>query len=44
LLWSEFFTNRDWPLASTLAVCIIMALFLPMFIFKKLQTLRRQAS
>jgi putrescine transport system permease protein len=44
LLWSEFFINRDWPLASTLAVCIIVALFLPMFLFKKLQTLRRQPS
>jgi len=37
LLWYEFFTNRDWPLATTLAVVIIVALFLPIFIFEKLQ-------
>ncbi len=37
LLWYEFFTNRDWPLATTLAVVVIVALFLPIFIFEKVQ-------
>lgn len=44
LLWYEFFTNRDWPLATTLAVVIILALFLPIFIFEKLQNFFQRRS
>ena len=38
LLWLEFFTNRDWPVAATLAVVIIVLLLVPIFLFEKLQT------
>lgn len=29
LLWTEFFTNKDWPLASALAVVLLLVLVIP---------------
>ncbi len=37
LLWYEFFTNRDWPVACALAVCMIALLCIPIMLFEKLQ-------
>ena len=37
LLWYEFFTNRDWPVACALAVCMIVLLFIPIILFERLQ-------
>lgn len=37
LLWYEFFTNRDWPVACALAVIMIVLLGIPIFLFEKLQ-------
>ena len=34
VLWTEFFQNRDWPLASALAVALLAALVLPIAIFQ----------
>lgn len=34
VLWTEFFQNRDWPLASALAVALLVALLLPIAIFQ----------
>jgi putrescine transport system permease protein len=34
VLWTEFFQNRDWPLASALAVLLLLALVLPIAIFQ----------
>jgi putrescine transport system permease protein len=34
VLWTEFFQNRDWPLASALAVALLVALVLPIAIFQ----------
>lgn len=42
LIWNEFFTNRDWPVASTLAVVLIIILFFPIFLFEKVQTFRKR--
>jgi len=39
-LWLEFFTNRDWPVASALAVVLLALLLLPLLIYERLQ--RRQ--
>jgi putrescine transport system permease protein len=39
-LWLEFFTNRDWPLASALATVLLAMLLLPLLIYERLQ--RRQ--
>lgn len=34
VLWTEFFQNRDWPLASALAVALLVALVLPIAVFQ----------
>jgi putrescine transport system permease protein len=34
VLWTEFFQNRDWPLASALAVALLLALVLPIALFQ----------
>lgn len=39
-LWLEFFTNRDWPVASALAVLLLGVLLLPLLIYERAQ--RRQ--
>ncbi|MFD1745965.1 ABC transporter permease subunit [Rhizobium helianthi] len=36
-LWTEFFQNRDWPLASAVAVLLLMALVIPIVIFQNQQ-------
>ena len=37
VLWSEFFTNRDWPLASAVAVVMLVLLLIPILIFNRSQ-------
>jgi putrescine transport system permease protein len=37
VLWTEFFTNRDWPMASALAVVLLLLLVLPIAWFQHLQ-------
>jgi putrescine transport system permease protein len=39
-LWLEFFSNRDWPVASSIAVVLLVLLILPMLLYERLQ--RRQ--
>lgn len=34
-IWTEFFSNRDWPMASTIAICLIIFMVLPITIVKK---------
>jgi putrescine transport system permease protein len=40
VLWSEFFQNRDWPLASALALVLLAALVLPIALFQSLAAKR----
>jgi putrescine transport system permease protein len=35
VLWEEFFQNRDWPVASALAVVMILILIVPIAIFNR---------
>jgi putrescine transport system permease protein len=35
VLWNEFFANRDWPVASAVAVVLLILLMIPMAIFRK---------
>lgn len=35
ILWNEFFLNRDWPLASSLAMALLVMLVLPIFMVQK---------
>ena len=39
-LWLEFFTNKDWPLASALAVALLAVLLVPLLVYDQVQ--RRQ--
>lgn len=34
ILWTEFFTNGDWPLASALAIIMLLVLVLPIIILQ----------
>ncbi|WP_245447954.1 ABC transporter permease subunit, partial [Neorhizobium sp. T6_25] len=36
-LWTEFFGNRDWPLASAVAVILLVMLVVPIMIFQNQQ-------
>lgn len=35
MIWEEFFQNRDWPIASALAMSGILFLVIPILIFQK---------
>jgi putrescine transport system permease protein len=35
VLWTEFFQNRDWPLASALAVALLLLLVAPIALFQR---------
>jgi putrescine transport system permease protein len=37
-LWTEFFNNKDWPVASAVAVALLMILLVPIAIYQHLQT------
>jgi putrescine transport system permease protein len=34
-LWSEFFSNRDWPVASAVAIVLLLSLIIPILIFQR---------
>jgi len=36
-LWLEFFTNKDWPVASAVAVVLLAVLLLPLLVYDRLQ-------
>jgi putrescine transport system permease protein len=36
-LWNEFFLNRDWPLASAVAVIMLVILVLPLVLWQRHQ-------
>ena len=35
-LWNEFFANRDWPIASAVAVVLLVVLVLPIMLFQRM--------
>lgn len=37
VLWQEFFNNRDWPVASALAVVMLIILIVPIVLFNRNQ-------
>ena len=37
VLWQEFFRNRDWPMASALAIIMLLILMVPILIFQHFQ-------
>lgn len=42
VLWNEFFSNRDWPLASAVAVALLIVLVLPLMLLQKARVKREQ--
>lgn len=36
-LWTEFFSNRDWPVASAIAIALLMLLLIPILFYERLQ-------
>ena len=38
VLWSEFFSNRDWPVAAALAVALLALLVVPVLVFERIRT------
>ena len=37
VLWEEFFSNRDWPVASAVAVVLLLILVIPIVLFQRNQ-------
>ena len=44
VLWQEFFNNRDWPVASAVAVVMLMILMVPIIWFYRYQRREMQES
>ncbi|KQT24915.1 MAG: ABC transporter permease [Bradyrhizobium sp.] len=36
-LWLEFFTNKDWPVASAAAIVLLVMLLVPLLLYERLQ-------
>jgi putrescine transport system permease protein len=36
-LWTEFFQNKDWPVASAVAIALLVILLAPILIYQHLQ-------
>ena len=36
-LWLEFFTNKDWPVASAVAIVLLVLLVAPLLLYERLQ-------
>jgi putrescine transport system permease protein len=36
-LWTEFFANRDWPVASAIAIVLLLLLVVPIAVFEKMR-------
>lgn len=43
VLWDEFFSNNDWPMASAVAVVMILLILVPMAIYNKSQAEQMEA-
>ncbi len=44
MLWVEFFSNRDWPLASAMAIVMLVLLMLPIMLFHYYQRKEMEAA
>lgn len=44
VLWDEFFANRAWPVASAVAIAILMLLVVPIMIFQRYQAKDAEAA
>jgi len=37
VLWNEFFSNRDWPVASAVAIAMLVVLVVPIMLLRLAQ-------
>ncbi len=44
VLWDEFFSNRDWPIASAVAIIMLFVLVIPIMLLRKAQSAEEGAS
>jgi putrescine transport system permease protein len=44
VIWDEFFSNNDWPMACALAVVVVLMMLLPLSVFTSQQAKVREAS
>jgi len=43
ILWQEFFNNRDWPVASAVAIVMLVLLIVPIMIFHRAQAKEQES-
>jgi putrescine transport system permease protein len=43
VLWDEFFSNNDWPMASSVAVVMVLLIIVPLAVFNKYQAEAQEA-
>ena len=43
VLWDEFFSNNDWPMASSVAIVMVLLILVPLAIFNKYQAEAQEA-
>ncbi|MBM7068297.1 ABC transporter permease subunit [Actibacterium sp. 188UL27-1] len=43
VLWDEFFANRDWPVASAVAIILLFLLIIPIVLFQRQAQRQREA-
>ncbi|SMX22569.1 ABC transporter permease subunit [Boseongicola aestuarii] len=43
VLWEEFFNNRDWPVASAVAIILLLILIVPIVLFQRNQQINKEA-
>lgn len=43
VLWEEFFNNRDWPVASAVAIILLLILIIPIVLFQRNQQKAQEA-
>ena len=43
VLWEEFFSNRDWPVASAVAIVLLLILIVPIVLFQRNEQKAREA-
>lgn len=44
VLWNEFFSNRDWPIASAVAIVMLVVLVIPIMLLRKAQAAEAEAN
>ncbi|CAN7214174.1 ABC transporter permease subunit [Pseudorhodoferax sp. LjRoot39] len=43
VLWDEFFSNNDWPMASSVAVVVVLLILIPLALFNRYQAQVQEA-